>query len=141
MSVRMQKPPPYVRIAAVLPRAAIISVFCLVFLATRGLGVHLHGAYEEQGAHEHTGVQLQIEVHPDHLDAHLVDGEVDIDSSVLIAKPVDLKYFAMLLVFACLLVGLIRPMATRILLPPDRPPRRSLSPYLLPPSHAPPRAA
>lgn len=137
----MQKPPPCVRIAVVLPRAAIISFFCLVLFVTRGLGVHLHGAHEEEGTHEHGGVHLQIEVHPDHLDAHLVDGEVDIDSSALLAKPVELKYFAMMLVFACLLVELIRPMSTRILLPPDRPPRRSLSPYLLPPSHAPPRAA
>ena len=137
-------------------RTALIAALCMVFLVTRGVGVHLHWSHghgeesvsgEHAHAHEHSAhvepvAYVAAEFNAGHLDSHLAHGDIDVDSATAAEKVPLLKFYAALLAFIGALLFLIPSRPLQIVLPPQRPPRRRPGLYLLlPPSQAPPCAA
>jgi len=132
----------------------VIAALCLVFIVTRGVGMHLHWSHghespssEHAQAHEHPGhvepvAHVVAEFGAGHLESHLVHGDVDLESTSAADKVPLLKLSAALVALIGALLFLIPSHPLRILLPPLRPPRYRPRLYsLLPPSQAPPCTA
>src|SRR5687767_8639930 len=103
----MQSPASCAKIDAMSARTALMTSLCMVFLLTSALGVHLHGSQPHENhliehAHGHAAhveqtTYVVAESDADHFEAHLLHGDVDLDSDTALGKLPSLKFFAMLL--------------------------------------------
>lgn len=156
----------------VTARTPFLVALCAVFLAGRVFGLHSHlsheGHHEGPGQVSHLDLDLDhrdaydhdtgrghelagqgehitlpsVEGAAGHLESHLVDGDVDLDSPATSSGKVSLLTELMLAVGLDATPLLIVPVReSAVFPPPSRPPKPGSRPYLHPPSQAPPRAA
>lgn len=101
--------------------------------------VHVAGATDHEG-HLHSSVDLAVELAPSHLQAHVAEGEFDVQPETSSpGKTPAVKLFGALLAPAFAVLAFLP--GQSIAWPPLRPPRPRLNVRFLPPSHAPPLAA
>ena len=132
-------------------RIPLIAALGVVFVLTRGLGVHFHWSDGQESpasahAHEHAHVDsmahVAAELSVGHLESHLVHGDVDLDAGTVPTKVPLLKFYAAFFVVIGVLFGFVPAQSLLIFPPPNRPPRHRARLFLLlPPSQAPPCAA
>ncbi len=130
----------------------MIAVLCLVFLATRMVGMHSHishveadepagqiHAHEHSDAHEERITVPEAEGATGHFDAHVHDGDIDVDSPAAASgKTAFPKVVLALIGLACILLVVVFSSTTAVRLPPRPPPNVPRRFQLLPPSQAPP---
>jgi hypothetical protein len=135
-------------------RVTVVLVFCAALLASRVFGLHAHIAHPdvsasaehahvlEHVAHDEHVIAPAAEGATGHLDAHLEQGDVDLDEPASVAgKLTFLKAPAAIVGLLYVLFLSVFHVSAPAFQPPDRPPKFRIRPYLFPPSQAPPRAA
>lgn len=153
-------------------RTPFLVALCAVFLAGRVFGLHSHlsheGHHEGVGHVSHPNIDHDVDHDHDHddgrghevagqgehitlpsmegaaghLESHLLDGDVDLDSPAASSGKASLLTGLMLAVELDSTPLLIVPVReSPVFPPPSRPPKPGSRPYLHPPSQAPPRAA
>ena len=131
----------------VIARPALVGLICIAFLVPQSLGFHWHGASGQDHvhvagsdghqAHMHPSVNPALELAPSHLQAHVADGEFDVQPETSSpGKTPAVKLFGALLALAFAVLALLP--GQSITWPLLRPPRPRLNARFLPPSHAPP---
>lgn len=140
-------------IATKLARAILIVVLCLAIALAGVTGVHAHLANGNASAHSHvssdtdgerTSARLIAFIDSEHLRAHEINGEIDIEPATkAFGKFLQISIF-LALTFAVLIGRSFAHEAaaiSRCCSVPRRPPRNRLRLGLLPPSNAPPQPA
>ncbi|MEY4933079.1 MAG: hypothetical protein RLZZ403_1399 [Pseudomonadota bacterium] len=143
-------------------RTPFLIAVCAVFLTGRVFGLHSHLAHEgphhevsqafeldhdhghddEVAGHGEHITLPSLEGTPGHLEAHLQDGDIDLDQPATSSGKVSL-FPGLVLAggFDATPVLIIPARESPVFPPPSRPPKPGSRPYLHPPSQAPPRAA
>jgi hypothetical protein len=133
-------------------RTVLICALCMAFLLTQGLGAHVHGSPQHhdhlvsEHTHDHAAhyaptAHVVAASGANHVAAHLLQGDIDLNADTVVGKLPLLKLLFALLAIQLALIFVAPMLSRRVFLPLLRPPPYRSRSYVLPPSQAPPALA